>query len=272
MTFGNVRLALRALSATRLRTALTLLGVLIGTAAVILLVGVVTGSRSLVQRSMEALGTKAVWVLTNENPDNGTGTRSRFTRLRPSDVSALKDPRRAPDVVSVQPVAKTQVTVTWEGTTYNPASFAATPPGLAAIYNVKLSRGAFYSEANESDHARVAVLGQDVVDHLIDHGVDPVGQKISINNVAFKVVGALSARGANAMGLDHDDIVVAPWTTVRAHLASARPNAGLQSAYPVPAWGGAHRGSIGNGPTWARGNSGADPGSLTVFVCWYCCS
>ena len=87
MTFGNVRLALRALSATRLRTALTLLGVLIGTAAVILLVGVVTGSRSLVQRRMEALGTKAVWVLTNDNPDNGTGTRSRFTRLRPSDVS-----------------------------------------------------------------------------------------------------------------------------------------------------------------------------------------
>jgi putative ABC transport system permease protein len=212
LTFANVRLALRALSATRLRTALTLLGVLIGTAAVILLVGVVTGSRSLVQRRMEALGTKAVWVLTNDNPDNGTGTRSRFTRLRPSDVSALKDPRRAPDVVSVQPVAKTQVTVTWEGTTYNPASFAATPPGLAAIYNVKLSRGAFYSEADESDHTRVTVLGQDVVDHLFDHGVDPVGQKISINNVAFKVVGVMERKGTIAT-YNQDDIVFVPLST-----------------------------------------------------------
>jgi len=212
VTLSNVRLALRALAATRLRTALTLLGVLIGTAAVILLVGVVSGSRSLVERRMEALGTRAVWILTNDNPDNGTGTRSRFTRLRPSDVAALKDHDRAPDVVSVQPVAKTQVTVTWEGTTYNPASFAATPPGLAAIYNVKLSRGVFYGDADEADHARVAVLGQEVVDHLFDHGVDPVGQKISLNNVAFKVVGVMQRKGTIAT-YNQDDIIFVPLST-----------------------------------------------------------
>jgi len=212
VTIGNVRLALRALSATRLRTTLTLLGVLIGTGAVILLIGVVTGSRSLVQRRMEALGTKAVWVIANENPDNGVGTRSRFSRLRPVDVAALKDHDRAPDIVSVEPVAKTLVTATWEGVTYSPATFAATPPGLAPIYNVHLSRGVFYSEVDETDHARVAVLGQDVVDHLFDRGVDPVGQKISLNNVAFKVIGVMEKKGTIAQ-YNQDDIIFVPLST-----------------------------------------------------------
>jgi putative ABC transport system permease protein len=209
---GNVRLALRALGSTRLRTTLTLLGVLIGTAAVILLVGVVTGSKSLLQHRMDALGTRAVWVLANNNPDDGVGTRSRFSRLRPQDVDALRKVDRAPDIVAVEPVAKTLVTVTWENVSYSPASFAATPPGLAPIYNVKLSRGVFYNETDESDHARVAVLGAEVVDHLFDHGVDPVGQKISLNNVAFKVIGVMERKGTVAQ-YNQDDIIFVPLST-----------------------------------------------------------
>jgi putative ABC transport system permease protein len=214
VTLANVRLALRALGSTRLRTALTLLGVLIGTAAVILLVGVVTGSKSLLERRMDALGTRAVWILPLDNPDNESGTRSRFSRLRPMDVEALRDPRRAPDIVAVEPVARTgsRVTITWEGTTYSPADFAATPPGLAPIYNVKLSSGVFYTEADEADHAKVAVLGAEVVDKLFAAGVEPVGQKISINNVAFKVVGVMERKGTIAT-YNQDDIVFVPLST-----------------------------------------------------------
>lgn len=212
MKLGNLQLALRALSATRLRTTLTLLGVLIGTAAVILLIGVVTGSRSLVQRRMDALGTKAVWVVTNDNPDNDVGTRSRFSRLRPGDVEALRRRDRAPDVVTVEPVAKALVTATWEGASYSPASFAATPPGLAPIYNVKLSSGVFYSDVDERDHARVAVVGAEVVDHLFGDGVEPVGQKISLNNVAFKVVGVMERKGTIAQ-YNQDDIIFVPLST-----------------------------------------------------------
>ena len=212
MTIGNIRLALRALGSTRLRTTLTLLGVLIGTAAVILLVGVVTGSKSLLQHRMDALGTRAVWVLTNNNPDNGTGTRSRYTRLRDSDVTALRKPDRAPDIVQVEPVAKTLVTATWQNITYNPGSFAATPPGLAAIYNVKMSKGVFYNDTDETDHARVAVLGAEVVDHLFDKGVDPVGQKISLNNVAFRVIGVMERKGTIAQ-YNQDDIIFVPLST-----------------------------------------------------------
>ena len=213
MTLDNVRLALRALGSTRMRTTLTLLGVLIGTAAVILLVGVVTGSKSLLQRRMDALGTKAVWILPNENPDSEAGTRSRFTRLRPADVEALRDPDRAPDIVAVEPVARTgRVTLTWEGVSYSPADFAATPPGLAPIYNVKLSSGVFYSDADESDHAKVAVLGSEVVDHLFDPDVEPVGQRITINNVAFKVIGVMARKGTIAT-YNQDDIVFVPLST-----------------------------------------------------------
>ena len=212
MTIGNIRLALRALGSTRLRTTLTLLGVLIGTAAVILLVGVVTGSKSLLQHRMDALGTRAVWVLTNNNPDNGTGTRSRYTRLRESDVTALRKPDRAPDIVQVEPVAKALVTATWQNVSYSPGNFAATPPGLAAIYNVKLSKGVFYNDTDEADHARVAVLGAEVVDHLFDRNVDPVGQKISLNNVAFRVVGVMERKGTVAQ-YNQDDIIFVPLST-----------------------------------------------------------
>jgi hypothetical protein len=120
VTVSNVRLALRALGADAARGAHRDGGRHPPRR-------VVTGSKSLVQRRMAALGTRAVWVLTNDNPENGTGTRSRFTRLRPSDVSALKDHGRRPTRARSRRVAKTQVTVTWESTTYNPASFAATP-------------------------------------------------------------------------------------------------------------------------------------------------
>jgi putative ABC transport system permease protein len=212
VTLDNVRLALRALGSTRMRTTLTLLGVLIGTAAVILLVGVVTGSKSLLERRMDALGTKAVWILPNDNPDNEAGTRSRFTRLRPADVEALRDRDRAPDIVAVEPVARSRVTLTWEGVSYSPADFAATPPGLAPIYNVKLSSGVFYNDSDEADHAKVAVLGSEVVDHLIDKGVEPVGQKITINNVAFKVVGVMARKGTIAT-YNQDDIVFVPLST-----------------------------------------------------------
>jgi len=68
----------------------------------------------------------AVWILPNDNPDNEAGTKSRFTRLRPEDVDALRDRDRAPDIVTVEPVARTRVTMTWEGVSYNPADFAAT--------------------------------------------------------------------------------------------------------------------------------------------------
>jgi putative ABC transport system permease protein len=190
-----------------------LLGVLIGTAAVIMLVGVVTGSKSLLERRMDALGTRAVWILPNENPDNDGGTRARYTRLRPADVDALRDKDRAPDIVAVEPVARGgRVTITWQNVSYSPADFAATPPGLAPIYNVKLSSGVFYNESDESDHTKVAVLGSEVVDHLFDKGVEPVGEKISINNVSFKVIGVMARKGTIAQ-YNQDDIVFVPLST-----------------------------------------------------------
>jgi putative ABC transport system permease protein len=190
-----------------------LLGVLIGTAAVIMLVGVVTGSKSLLERRMDALGTRAVWILPNENPDNDGGTRARFTKLSPADLNALRDKNRAPDIVTVEPVARGgRVTITWQNVSYSPADFAATPPGLAPIYNVKLSSGVFYNESDEADHTKVAVLGAEVVDHLFDKGVEPVGEKISIDNVAFKVIGVMERKGTIAQ-YNQDDIVFIPLST-----------------------------------------------------------
>jgi putative ABC transport system permease protein len=217
MTFGHVGSAFRELRSAPLRTSLTLLAVLIGTAAVILLVGVVAASRTAIALRLESLGSNSVFVARGESPDDDMGTRSRVDWLRPADVAALRDKHRVPDMVAVAPTVRTAVTVTWGGVTYSPKAFAATPPAFAAIYNVNLSAGQFYSDDDEAGHARVAVLGQDVVDHLFDDRVEPVGQRIALNGVPFRVAGVMARKGSIG-DYSQDDVIFVPLSSALDHL------------------------------------------------------
>jgi putative ABC transport system permease protein len=215
MTLDSVRVALRGVLANRLRSALTMLGILIGTSAVIMLVAVGTGISDGVQRQIRNLGTNAVYVIPERNArgrDRG-GTQARRIRLTADDVKALSDKVRVPDVSLVAPTVSTNGTVTWQGTTYALNNFVGAQPRYGEISNTGVASGRWLDDGDVQSHSKVAVIGQTVVDHLFGKGVDPVGQQVEFNAVRFRIVGLLQKKGSNGFQ-DQDDVIVAPLTTV----------------------------------------------------------
>ncbi|HZQ79715.1 MAG TPA: ABC transporter permease [Acidimicrobiia bacterium] len=214
MTMDSMRVALRGILANRLRSALTMLGILIGTAAVILLVAVGTGIANQVQVQIKNLGTNAIYILTERNTGAGNrGTSARRIRLTKADVKALSDKTRAPDLDLVAPTVGTTGTVTWNGTTYALQNFIGGSPEFADIRNTPVAEGRMLDQEDMASHAKVAVIGQTVVDHVFPKGVDPVGQQVEFNGVRFRIVGLQVRKGSNGFQ-DQDDFMYAPITTV----------------------------------------------------------
>jgi len=217
VTIDSIRVALRGMLANRMRSLLTMLGILIGTSAVILLVAVGTGISNLVQRQIETLGSNALYVFPEQGrgaQDRG-GTSARRIRLTDADVAALSDKTRAPDILQVAPSVQTPVTAVASGTTYALQAFIGGPPIYGVIRNALMERGRFFDESDEANHAKVVVLGQTVVKHLWgSKDFDPVGQQVSFNGVRFRVIGVTQKKGSSAVG-DQDDIAIAPLTTVK---------------------------------------------------------
>jgi putative ABC transport system permease protein len=219
MTLDSMRVALRGVLANRMRSALTMLGILIGTAAVILLVGVGQGISDKVQDQIRSLGTNSIYVIPERNSrgqDRG-GTSARRIRLTERDVEALSDPVRASALTAVTPSYSASGTVTWEGTTYSLSSFLGAEPVFAQVRNATVIHGRWLDDEDVRTRAKVAVVGQTVVDKLFGKGVDPVGQQVEFNNIRFRIIGVLEPKGSNGFQ-DQDDVMVAPITTVRENI------------------------------------------------------
>ncbi|HEY4409554.1 MAG TPA: ABC transporter permease, partial [Acidimicrobiia bacterium] len=215
MTLDSLRVALRALRANRMRSALTMLGILIGTGAVIMLVSVGAGISDQVQAQIGKLGTNAVFVLNEKNAggrDRG-GTIARQIKLTKADVRALSDPHRTPDVARISPVMGAPGTVTWGGTTYQLTNFEGVQTAWADIRSVHVQEGRWLTDADQDSRAKVAIIGTTVVSHLFPKNADPVGQTVMFNNVPFQIVGLQEHRGANGT-FDQDDVIYAPISTV----------------------------------------------------------
>jgi putative ABC transport system permease protein len=216
VTLDSIRVALRGVLANRMRSALTMLGILIGTAAVILLVGVGQGISDKVQDQIRSLGTNAIYVIPERNSrgqDRG-GTSSRRIRLTRADVEALSDPVRASALTAVTPTYSASGTVTWQGTTYSLSSFLGAEPVFAQIRNATVAKGRWLDEEDVRSRAKVAVIGQTVIDKLFGKGFDPVGEQVEFNGIRFRIIGVLEPKGSNGFQ-DQDDVMVAPISTVR---------------------------------------------------------
>ncbi|MDQ1499996.1 MAG: putative transport system permease protein [Actinomycetota bacterium] len=214
MTMDSMRVALRGILANRMRSALTMLGILIGTAAVILLVAVGTGISNQVQVQIKNLGTNAIYILPERNTSaQNRGTSARRIRLTKSDVKALSDKTRAPSLDLVAPTVGSSGTVTWQGNTYALQNFIGGSPAFGDIRNTPVASGRFLNDEDVASHAKVAVIGQTVVDHLFGKGVDPVGQQVEFNGVRFRIVGLQVKKGSNGFQ-DQDDFMFAPISTV----------------------------------------------------------
>ncbi len=202
-----VRFALRGLSANKLRSALTMLGILIGVAAVILLVAVGNGSAKAISDRIQALGTNTITVMSS-----GRGGTTN-TALTTSISDALIDPNLAPDVASVSPVVSASATVTYGGNDESVNSFVGTTPGWFAASNTPVSEGAAFTADDENQGRRVVVIGQTVSTDLFP-GVDPINKQVTVGGSLFTVVGVLAEKSSTGFQ-DANDTAVAPLTAVR---------------------------------------------------------
>ena len=214
MTLDSVRVALRGVIANRLRSALTMLGILIGTAAVILLVGVGTGISDNVQDQIRSLGTNAVSVLPERNRQQSRGgTSARRVRLTGADVKALADPARAPAVSAVSPTVSASGTVTWDGVTYQLRNFIGAEPAFGQIRNIGITSGRWLDDEDHRARAKVAVIGTTVADRLFGKDVNPVGEQVEFDGVRFRIIGLQDKKGSNGFQ-DQDDVLIAPLATM----------------------------------------------------------
>jgi putative ABC transport system permease protein len=227
----SVRIALRGIVANRLRSLLTMLGVMIGVAAVIVLVAVGNGSSAAVQSQLEALGTNVLTVFSSRGFGFGRGggagrstigTQSRAGGLTMKDVAALRKPENAPDLKSVNPVVNAQVTATYEGATYQPGQFVGTTPGYFEAENYTVAAGRALTEADVENHAPVVDVGVTVVQNLFG-SANPIGETIAANGVQFQVVGVLASKGNQGLS-NQDDVAIAPYTAVQNSLTGVTGN------------------------------------------------
>jgi putative ABC transport system permease protein len=210
------RVAWQGASANKLRSALTVLGVLIGVAAVIILLAVGTGSAQAVQNRIKALGTNTITVLGRGRFGRGpatTGTQSQNAQLTLQSVQAISDPTQAPDVLSVSPVVSTNVTSTYGAATYDTSVVGTTPEYLAAE-GYSLAAGSPLSSADMTNRRRVVLVGQTVLSNLFAPGQNPLGQTIRLGSASFQIVGVLAQKGTSGT-TNQDSVVIAPYTAVQ---------------------------------------------------------
>ena len=211
----TIRVAFGGLTANKLRTGLTTLGLMIGVGSVILLIAVGNGSSAAVQRQIDALGSNVLMVISTSGLGGlGGGTTTSTSQLTLADANALEDRFQAPDVKTVSPVVSANsVTLSYNNTTYSPSSFTGTTPSYKAARNDTLSSGRWFTSAEETNHSRVLVVGPTVVTQLFS-GQDPVGDTVKVNGTDYSIIGVTTSKGSNGT-TNQDDSAFAPLTAVQ---------------------------------------------------------
>jgi putative ABC transport system permease protein len=217
MAVETLRTALVGLLSHRLRTALTVLGITIGVASVIVLVAVGKGSSNSVQESIDALGSNTLTVMP-QPPAFSAGSTSQPVTLTEEDAEALVGNPRAPAIASASPVVTVSGTELVAGqSSYEPGEFVGTTPSYAAARDYQVESGRFITQADVKERLRVAVIGPEVAAQLFP-GQSPLGKTIQANGRNFEVVGVTKAKGSSGTQ-SQDDGVIAPITAVQDALA-----------------------------------------------------
>ena len=223
-----LRLAAGGLPGNRLRSGLTMLGILIGVGAVVLLVAVGNGASASVQSQIQGLGSNLL-IVSPQSSRNTQGVSQGFgsaNTLTYDDMTALNDQKTLPDVVAAVPTTQRNAQMTY--TTQNwSTQVTGTTAKYPQVRDYKMASGAFFTDSDVSNNARVVVLGQTVVDNLFS-GQDPTGQTVKINRQNFRVVGVFASKGASSLA-NQDDTAVVPITSAWNYLLGGRNQ--IQSIY-----------------------------------------
>jgi len=210
-----LQLGLQALTRNRMRAALTVLGIVIGVAAVIATLAIGQGARAQVQRQIRALGANVMTVRPGTVSTGGVRMgMGGVTTMTAEDAEAVR--RECPAVAAVTPMVQRGAQVVFGNMNWG-TSVQGVGPEFTDIRQWPVETGAMFSDADVRGSAKVCVLGSKVREQLFGDS-DPVGSTIRIRDIPFRVVGVLSYKGGQGMGGDQDDVVIAPWTTVQNRL------------------------------------------------------
>ena len=210
------KIALRALANNKLRAFLTMLGIIIGVASVITMLAIGQGSKRSIQAQTSEMGSNIIMV--HPGGERRGGVRmdpSEMQTLKLTDYEALRDETNFLSAVSPNVSSSGQLIA---GNNNYPSSISGVGTEYLDIRQLSVEQGEMFTEADIQVSAKVCVIGQTIVENLFPDGQDPVGRVIRFNQVPFRVVGVLKAKGYNSMGMDQDDIVLAPYTTVMKRL------------------------------------------------------
>ena len=208
-----LRVAIRALSRNKLRSSLTMLGIIIGVAAVIAMVGIGRGASEVTQKQIAAMGSNLLAVNSGGMNRGGLHTGAGATKsLVTADMLAIQ--REVPGVAAAAPVNQTSGQVVYEGNNWA-TQVTGTEPQYFDIRNWPIQQGASFDMSDVDTATNVAVIGQTVKKNLFPDGANPVGQTIRISNLPFTVVGVLESKGSSGMGGDQDDAVFVPISTLQ---------------------------------------------------------
>ncbi len=210
------KIALRALANNKMRAFLTMLGIIIGVASVITMLAIGQGSKRSIQAQISEMGSNIIMI--HPGGERRGGVRmdpSEMQTLKLTDYEALRDETNFLAAVSPNVSSSGQLIA---GNNNYPSSISGVGTEYLDIRQLSVEQGEMFTEADIQVSAKVCVVGQTIVDNLFPGGEDPIGKIIRFNQVPFRVVGVLKAKGYNSMGMDQDDIVLAPYTTVMKRL------------------------------------------------------
>ena len=213
MNYQNLlKIALRAIAANKMRSFLTALGIIIGIAAVITMLAIGQGSKASIKANIAEMGSNMIMI--SPGADMRGGVRqdaSSMETLKQADYQSIKEDCNYISAISPTVNSSGQ----WiYGNNNTQSSIYGVNQDYLSIRQLKVADGEMFTDTDIKAAAKVCILGQTVVDYLFPDGSDPIGKVVRFNSIPFRVVGVLQKKGYNSMGLDQDDLVFAPYTTV----------------------------------------------------------
>ncbi len=226
---ATLRTAFGALRRNKMRSALTALGVVIGVGAVIAMMEIGQGSKAALQKTIASMGANTLMIQSGAAASGGvTFGAGTVMTLTPEDAEEIK--RQCPAIVDVAPVVRTRAQLVYGNRNWVPQQINGTTPSFLTVRDWgNMQEGEMFSDRDVRNASKVCVIGETIRRELLQEE-SVVGREIRIKNVAFRIIGVLNRKGANMMGFDQDDVVLAPWTTIKFRVSGAALTNTNQSA------------------------------------------
>lgn len=206
------KIAFRAIAANKLRSFLTMLGIIIGVASVITMLAIGQGSKKSIQSQIAEMGSNMIMI--QPGTDMRGGVRqdaSSMETLKLTDYQSIKD--NCKYISAISPVVNSSGQFIY-GSNNTPSSIYGVTQDYLTIRQLSVADGEMFTDADIKSSTKVCILGKTVVDNLFPNGEEPVGKVVRFNSIPFRVIGVLKSKGYNSMGMDQDDLVLAPYTTI----------------------------------------------------------